>query len=1252
VENFPLSKPQKLIYDLERFAGGSVSNITASILFEGQADVPALQKAVDLILEHNDAFRLRILPDGMQTVADFQNTGFLHKHFSSEKEFHAWAAKTALVPIDPAGPLFQITIITINDALFGALVNFHHLIADAWSAAMFASRLYEYYGNLKNNTAPQVQRSSYKDYLASEQTYLAGASYQKDKAFWAEQFAQFQEPVFLSDKTAASLRSRRKDYTLSKSITSDIRQLASQHGLSVFSVMLTALSVYIARIKDASRFNIGTTVLNRLSRPEKNTFGMFVNTVALPVSLDLQSGFAANAQAMSENLLPVLRHQRYNHNDVLQDIRETHGYNGKLYDVLMNYQNAAVAGMDERFLATYWYHSGIQPESLQIQVNDRDNTGELYVSYDYQTEKLTQQDIVRLHERLTTILQCAIKNPDLPVSQLDIMTEKEQDWLVRQLNATVRPLPEIQCIHRFFELHAAEHPDDVAVIYDKTRFSYQELNHKAEQVADLLRGRGIQTGGVVALLMERCAEMMPIILGAMKAGCAYMPIATSLPRDRIDYMLTNSEAAILFYQSDFAGGFSESIPAMEVAEINALPAPLLQRESANDKNAVAYIIYTSGSTGRPKGVQVEHHSVCNRLLWMHEKYPLEAHETLIQKTNYAFDVSVWELFLALMTGRTLLVPPPGVEKDPPRLIQYIKDETVHKIHFVPSMLAVFLDYMAAAKVRLPELRQVIVSGEALTPSLNKRFYALFAGSGTTLHNLYGPTECTVDVLFYDCKPEDTEIPIGRPVWNTQAFVVDKNYALLPQGIEGELALSGVQLARGYVDTSLNAGRFVDGTPFGRIYMTGDKATVREDGEILYLGRNDDQVKIRGQRVELTEIEAVLLTFPGINGAAVLFDSERLIAFYKSADTASLAALEAFLSERLPSYMVPAQYIKVKDFPLNANGKLARKQLLELAKNTPLPDTVHEASKSAAQPSTEQERQILATVAKHLKRDDLSIDDNLLQSGLTSLQIISIIAQLAALGTELKVNDFYTLETVRALADNSGIRERPVLHVYHPNDGDTALLCIPYGGGSFGSFATLAAKLNKKAGLPVIAVQSAHVSPDDLIANLQLLPYKKFFLLGCCVGSALTIKAAKQIEAHDIFELYGVYLVSSIPPKGVRVYGKFFNPWKVSSQSMINRYLRGLSEKEFRLGSHEIAQFREDVGFFLRYLAAIRRESIQAPVSLIYGKQDPMIKTSKPGAVWSKFFQKDIPVITIDNAKHYIIHTHTNEIVETILSNLK
>lgn len=1246
---FPLSKPQKLIYDLERFAGGSVSNITASILFAGQADIPAMQKAINLLIEHNDAFRIRLLSDGSQTFSEYQSIEYPHKHFLSVSAFHSWAAEAALVPIDLSGNLFQITMITINDTHFGTLVNFHHLISDAWSAAMYASRLYEYYINFQSNIMPQIQASSYQTYIESEKEYFISQSFNKDKAFWAERFTPFQEPIFLSDKTAVSLHSQRKDYTLSKTITTEIRQFASERQLSVFSVMLTALSVYIARVKDSNRFNIGTTVLNRLSRPEKKTFGMFVNTVALPVNIDTTADFAANTETISEHLLPVLRHQRYNHNDVLNDIRETHGYNGKLYDVLMNYQNASVTGMDEQFMATYWYHCGMQPESLQIQVNDRDNTGELYISYDYQVEKFTQRDIEHLHERLITILEAGIHDLGLPVSQMEIIPQTEKDWLVCQLNQTDHPLPETLCIHRFFERHAKEHPDDIAVIYDTIKYSYHQLNQKADQVAAFLRSRGVETGDVVALLMERCAEIMPIILGAMKAGCAYMPIATTLPRDRIDYMIENSGAAILFYQASFIGMFNAQIPAMEVAEIHTLPLQTVQIESADNANAVAYIIYTSGSTGRPKGVQIEHHSVCNRLLWMDQKYPLETHETLIQKTNYAFDVSVWELFWALMTGQTLLVPPPGVEKDPPRLIQYIQDENIRKIHFVPSMLAVFLDYIAAARVQIPQLRQVIVSGEALAPSLNQRFYSLFSESGATLHNLYGPTECTVDVLYYDCLPNDSEIPIGKPVWNTQAFVISKDHALLPQGVAGELAISGVQLARGYVDTSLNEGRFIENTPFGRIYMTGDKAVVREDGEILYLGRNDDQVKIRGQRVELSEIEEVLLTFPGISGASVLFDSEQLLAFYKSANTISAEAFFAFLGERLPSYMVPARYFPVDTFPLNANGKLAKKQLLELAKNVPLKEVSRK--KQTEEPATEQERQILAVVTKHLKREDISIDDNLLLAGLTSLQIISIIAELSTLGTELKVNDFYTLETVRALADNSGIRERPLVHVYHPNDGDIAMLCIPYGGGSFGSFAALAAQLNASVSIPVIAVQSAHVSPETLMSALQALPYKRFFLLGCCVGSALTIEMAKQIEALGTYELRGVYLISSIPPVGVRIYGKFFNPWKVSSNNMINRYLRGLSEKDFRLGGHEIAQFREDVGFFLRYLSAARQIKIEAPVKLIYGKKDPMIKAKYPNKVWGKLFQKDISVKTIADAKHYIIHTHTNDIAESLLSDL-
>lgn len=1243
-----LSKPQKLIYDLERFAGGSVSNITASVLFEGRLDMTSMEKAVNLVLKNNDAFRIQIFPEGTQQITEHTDEIFTAKHFSTVQDFHDWAAEEALLPLELGGKLYKITVININDESFGTLVTFHHLISDAWSAALYASRLYKYYTALKNNEEPLVKSYSYLDFLENEKKYIDSESFLKDKEYWKNEFRNFDEPVFLSEKSSVSLQSRRVDFTLSKEVTAKIRDFACRHQISVFGTMLSVFSIYMARIKEAESFQIGTTMLNRSNRAEKNTMGMFVNTLALPIKIEIDESFANNAVRISKNLLPALRHQRYNHNDVLRDIQESHGYTGKLYDVLINYQNAQVAGMDDNFLATYWYHCGMQPEALQIQINDRDNFGELYISYDYQVEKFSEKEIKQVHERLLCILQSGIDNEDSKISKLEVMSKDEKNWLVNTLNESGHELPKTLCIHKFFEHQVKQNPDNIAQLYDKSPLSYCDLNRQAEQVVDFLRSKNIVRGQVVALLMERCAEMMPIILGALKAGCAYMPLGTGLPKDRVDYILENSKAALIFYQEQFIDRFNQNIPSLEVTSIHSLPAPLMNTASENNPNEVAYILYTSGSTGRPKGVQIEHHSVCNRLLWMHDKYPLAQQETLIQKTNYAFDVSVWELFWAFMTGRTLLVPPAGVERDPERLIQYIKDEDVKKIHFVPSMLSVFLDYMEAAKVKIPQLRKVIVSGEALTPALNKRFYSLFADTGATLHNLYGPTECTVDVLYYDCKPDDEEIPIGKPVWNTSAFILSKDLQLMPQGVEGELAISGVQLARGYVDPALDERRFIEKTPFGKIYMTGDKAMVREDGEILYLGRNDDQIKIRGQRVEIPEIEEILLGFSNISQVNILFDSEQLIAFYKSDEGYTKKDFEDFLADKLPSYMIPYRYIQVADFPLNANGKLDRKKLLELAKNSP--DSSSNSEKGQAEAVTEQERQILAVVSKHLGQK-ISVNDNLLQSGLSSLQIISVIAELSSLGTQLKVNDFYTLENVRALADNSAIHNRPLLHVYNASSSDLAIICVPYGGGSFGSFASLAAKLKTKADLPVIAAQSAHVSPENFLDALHNLPYRRFIVLGCCVGSGLAIDLAKRIEAKPDYGLKSVYLISSTPPFGVRLYGKFFNPWKISSPAIINKYLQGLSEKEFRLGEHEIDEFRADVSFFLKYLAVNRHSEIKAPVKLIYGSIDPMINEKKVASMWGKHFGKQVDVTKIPNAKHYIVHTHIDEVIEPILSDI-
>ena len=1227
--DYPLTKPQRRIYDLERFAAGA-AGIACSILFKGALDQPAMQRALSLIVKTNDALRLRVTPQARQSFSPYEPEHFPVRAFGSLEEFHTWAAQKALGALNIHGKLYDFTIITAGDC-FGAFLRFHHIAADAWSVGRFGSLLHQYYHD------PQpLESPSYLGFIEKQEAYLQSGRFTRDRDFWLSKFSERPESCFLAKQAANAVQAARWDVFLTPEQTRPLRDFTAAHQLSLFNLLTTAMAVYLCRLRGQTRLRLGTTTLGRPDGVLKRTLGMFAGTLPLPLEIDPGAGFLQNALAGKESLFPAIRHEGFGYTDLLEALRERDSFEGRLYDVLVNYQNAAVAGMDSAFEGTHWYFHGAQPEALQIQANDRDNTGGLFLSYDYQLAAFTLEEIQRLHGRLMTLMLDAAAHPDKPVSQLELLCGEDREaW--EALNQSERAA-ELQPMHRYLERQTANHAKREAVICGQQRLTYGELNGWANRITGYLRGSGIAPGRTVAIRTERCIELMPLIFGIMKAGCAYLPILPDWPDTRVEFILKDAEAALLVCQPG-CEVTQDICPAITTQALHDLPAG--HARSSTESDCTAYVMYTSGSTGQPKGVRVGQAGLCNRLLWMEDTYPLAQNEILIQKTSFAFDVSAWELFWPFMQGAALLLPESGAEKDPRRLAELICQYGIRTIHFVPSMLALFLDYISASGQKLPSLERVVVSGEALTPALNQRFYAIFEDTRTRLYNLYGPTECTVDVLYYDCMPGDAEIPIGRPVWNTGAYILDQNGMLLPPGEAGELCVTGVQLAYGYANPALDENRFITHPALGRIYRTGDQCSLRADGQVLYHGRGDGQIKIRGQRVELAEIERQLEQAPGVARAAAHYDGVRLHGFACGPEGLDETAVLVYLRERLPGYMVPERVLCLPEFPLNANGKLDRKRLAQLAKE--VRTQAQPAAPGEIQPPvTQQELQLMASVRTHLNGSAVGMDDVPSRCGLTSLDIVSVTIELENQGQRLQVNDFYTATDFRKLAAlMTEDAERPLLVRLAGGDQQAqsaaAYVGVPYGGGSFGAWADLSRALPA----PFYALQSAHADPEDLLQALAMLPHERFVLMGSCVGAGLAAALAQRLETEN--RLAGLCILAAVPPPVVWLYGRWFNPWLLRGPTATNRALQKLSEKELRLGVREIAQLRADAAWFLHYLAENRHAALRAPVRLIYGSDDPMLPRAHAERRWERFFGRPVDVCVLPGAKHDIVHTHPKEV---------
>ena len=515
-------------------------------------------------------------------------------------------------------------------------------------------------------------------------------------------------------------------------------------------------------------------------------------------------------------------------------------------------------------------------------------------------------------------------------------------------NRTETAFPDNVTLQELIEAQIETHASDTAVIcdYDKSfgapSLTYAQLNDKVNQLAHVLRTEGVGPGHVVALMVERSFAMIIGIFGIIKAGGAYLPVAPDLPRDRIDYMLKDGGVRILLVHARTADRFAFRGLTINLDGLDIYRGSTANPAILNKPQDLAYVIYTSGSTGKPKGVMIEHRSLVNRLHWMQQAYSIDESDVILQKTPYYFDVSVWELFWWALQGASLCFLAPGGEKHPLAIVETIKKHQVTVMHFVPSMLNVFLDYLdgkgASVLSSLASVRRVFASGESLAPSHVRKFNDIWGGkTGARLTNLYGPTEATVDVSYFDCPVDNNfeTIPIGRPIHNTRLYVI-RDGDQMAIGETGELCIAGVGLARGYLNNpALTDEKFTDNpvNPGERIYRTGDIARWLPDGNIEYLGREDHQVKIRGLRIELGEIENTIREHPGISDCVALVKtySENIIfiiAYVVCKSDLKIDGLKQYLEKHLPNYMIPNRFQKINEMPLTPSGKADRKALPE------------------------------------------------------------------------------------------------------------------------------------------------------------------------------------------------------------------------------------------------------------------------------------------------------------------------------------
>jgi amino acid adenylation domain-containing protein len=1034
----PLSYAQQRLWFLDRLEPDEPTyNTNTAFRLRGPLDVTALRHALDAVVARHEVLRTTfVTTDGvpLQAVAPTRSADFAVDDLrespgepADEALLHRRLRDESRRPFDLARDvMLRARLFRLGDGDHVLLLTVHHIATDGWSGGVLAHELSELYAAVVGGRAPDLPPLpiQYADYALWQRRSLEGDVLDAELAHWRQRLAGVPALLALpADRPRPAVlggEAGAEAVRLPRSASDALKTLGRQARVTPFMVLLAGFKALLGRYTGREDIVVGAPIAGRTRVETERLVGFFVNTLVLRTDLSGDPSFRELLGRVREVCLEAYAHQHLPFEKLVEELRpERSRSHAPLIQILFAFQNAPGAPLQLPGLAVTPVEVEPSTAKFDLVLDLRERDGEFTGRLTYAAALFDGPTIARMAGHLQTLLEGAVADPDRPLSRLPLLTEPERHQLLVEWNRTARPYPLDQGLHELVEAQACRTPDAVAVELGERRLTYQELDRQASALAAHLAARGIGRGDRVGVALERSPELIVAILAVLKAGAAYTPLDPDYPPERLAFVLRDAAVAALLTQPRLETTLPA--PAGVVLRLEpGRPVPAPERAApalaAVDPDSIAYVIYTSGSTGRPKGTLNTHRGIVNQILWTLEAFPLSPADRVLQKTPIGFDVAVWEIFWPLAAGACLVLARPGGHLDPDYLVTHIRQAGLTVLHFVPSMLRLFLDHPDVEACR--SLRQILCSGEALPYPLAERVAARLPHA--RLANLYGPAETAVHVTAWRCRPDEPTrtVPIGHPVANTRVYVLDPHGQPVPAGIPGELHLGGVQVGPGYLDRpELTTQRFVPDPfapgPGARLYRTGDRARFRLDGALEFLGRLDFQVKIRGVRIEPGEVEARLAEHPAVREvvvvARVVDDATRLVAYVVPHDHAPDAAtLRAFLRRTLPEPMIPETFIPLDRIPLGPNGKVALEAL-----PTPRPAT---PPREAAEPRTAEEQE-LAKIWRHLLRHDkISVDADFFDLGGHSLLVTQLLARIErTFGRPLPVAAIFAAPTIRTLA---------------------------------------------------------------------------------------------------------------------------------------------------------------------------------------------------------------------------------------------
>ncbi|WP_439069624.1 amino acid adenylation domain-containing protein [Serratia nevei] len=1027
----PLSFAQQRLWFLTQLEGMSETyHIPLALRLHGRLDRQALQHSLDALYARHESLRSRFITREDRPQVQILPANGLPLAFHDLRRHPAQAdtlcRQAATQPFDlTQGPLVRAALIRLADEEHLFLLTCHHIVSDGWSTGILLRELGALYGAFRRGDADPLPLPTlqYPDYAAWQRRYLTPERLAAQAQYWRETLsgapALLTLPTDRPRPTVQSFSGGEVPIAIDAELTQALRQFSRQHGGTLFMTVLAAWSLVLARMAGQQELVIGTPEANRGRLETESLVGFFVSTLALRIDLRDDPDLPTLIARIRHTVLTAQENRDLPFEQVVELVNPPRhlGYT-PLFQVMLAWQDGSVRDIPLPGLQAEL--AGLEYSAAKFDLTlDLADTGEgISGTLNFATALFDRATAERYGVYLVQALRAMTLNSPRSVSHIDLLPLAEREHLLHGWNRTERDYPLDQTLAALFEQQVRRTPDATALVSGAESLSYAQLNACANRLAHALIARGVGPDSRVAVCAERGLHMVTALFGILKAGGAYVPLDPAYPGERLQYILQDADPVLLL--ADAAGRAALGEPATPQLALEAALPDTLSAENPERRaqaSHLAYVIYTSGSTGKPKGAMNEHRGVVNRLVWMQEAYGLTAADTVLQKTPFGFDVSVWEFFWPLMVGARLVMAKPEGHKDPDYLSRAIEQYGVTTLHFVPSMLQSFLADGQAA-TRCGQVVRVMCSGEALPAALVAEFYRRLPQA--ELHNLYGPTEAAVDVTAWHCSREAdrVSVPIGRPIANTRIYLLDEHGQPVPLGAVGELYIGGVQVARGYLNRpELTAERFLSDpfAPGGRMYRTGDVARYLANGDIEYLGRNDQQVKIRGFRIECGEIEAVLAAHPAVREAVVdaraVGDDKRLVAWVVPAagvaEETLAGALRQHVSAALPDYMVPSAWVVVAALPLSPNGKLDRRAL---------PEPQGAQSQAAYEAPQGEHETLLAAIWRDLLNvEQVGRHDNFFELGGHSLLAVKLMAQLRRAGWGANVQTLFSTPTLSALA---------------------------------------------------------------------------------------------------------------------------------------------------------------------------------------------------------------------------------------------